>query len=380
MRPALALAMLAATAAIASAAPPVFRIEPDTLHADTLGMWRASLVLENHDQWGLYPDSLFLDWKCLDDDASTFPTSGTMTLSALARAIEPAGADEQTGLDWSAPANFERGSVTFRLYAHDAKKVSHALSVTLAVTGNALYDLHPPVLLDVGSRKVEVVHMSVDASVQPGSGVLYVPPAGVSARSMMRWASQLVWRGHAVSIVSLPGSGHSTGAADRAGPASVGAVEAALDRLAHEPDVDRARLAIWGLGEGATAALLVAEKHPDLRGVVAQNAVHDPWSAYRALGSDAREAFAREAGRDSASWRARSPLAAAAHIAAPVLVLQTEDAPAPETAAAREFAAIRSEKGLPVESRMNEPSGRAFQRQEAVRLAIDYLARRLKRP
>ncbi len=365
---------------VSQAAGPVFKVMPDTVWADSGGVWRAGLVVENPAEWGLYADSLFLDWRSSDADASAAPRSGTTSLQALVSVIAPAGARESTGLDWNAPADFERGTLTFRLYLHDAKQQVHALSATAVVAGNALYDRHPAESLDVGGQKVEVVHLAAHEDKRPAGGVLYVPPSGVSARGTLRWAQLLVNRGYAVSILSLPGSGRSSGGADRAGPASVAAVEAALARLAHEPGVDAKRLAVWGLGDGASTALLVAARHPELQAVVAQDASHDPWASYRALAAPGREAYVREAGRDSAGWKARSPLAVAARITAPVLVLQTSDSSAPDVAAAEAFAAVRAGKQLAVETRIGAREQRPFRRNEAVRVALDFLARRLRRP
>ncbi len=349
MRRGLQLCLLALSLpCVSRAGGPTFKVLPDTLRADTTGVWRAGLMVENPAEWGLYADSLFLDWRSTDDDAGAAPKRGTTSLTALVSVIAPAGAHESTGLDWNAPADFERGTLTFRLYLHDAKKQVHALSATALVAGNALYDRHPATVLDVSGQKVEVVHMAADEAARPAPGVLYVPPAGVGARSTLRWAQLLVNRGLAVSLVSLPGAGRSSGSADRAGPASVAAAEAALARLAHEPGVDAKCLAIWGLGDGGTTALLVAARHPELQAVVAQDA--------------------------------RSPLVVAARIAPPVLVLQTSDSSAPDAAAAEAFAAARAEKQLPVECRIGAREQRPLRRGDAVRVALDFLGRRLRKP
>src|SRR5439155_1149528 len=53
----------------ARAGEPVFRITPDTLRASAIGEWLASLSLENHGDWGLYPDSLSMDWVSTDPDS-----------------------------------------------------------------------------------------------------------------------------------------------------------------------------------------------------------------------------------------------------------------------------------------------------------------------
>ena len=66
-----------------------------------------------------------------------------------------------------------------------------------------------------------------------------------------------------------------------------------------------------------------------------------------------REAFMKAAGAHAAEWKVRSPIAQATRIAAPVLVVQTDEAAVPDPAPAEEFAARRSDAKLFVESRLN---------------------------
>jgi len=222
--------------------------------------------------------------------------------------------------------------------------------------------------------------MAADTSARPAPGFVYVPPAGTSARGSMRSLVSMVSHGQTVAVVSLPGSGRSSGRADRAGPASVAAVEAALARLGKDPSVDPKRLGIWGVKEGATTALLAATAHPELQAVIAQDATYDAWAAYRALPAEARPAYVREAGSDSAGWRARSPLLVASKLAAPVLVLQTNDAGLPDSASAQAFVHARSDQQLFIEARIGHQEGRSFQRRDALRVAQDFLRRRLQHP
>jgi len=227
---------------------------------------------------------------------------------------------------------------------------------------------------------VESILFRPAASESASPGLVYVPPAGVRARGLLRWGKQLAARGYAVLLVSLPGAGRTGGSPDRAGPASVGAVEAALARLAREPGVDAQRIGAWGLAEGATAALLAAGRAPGLRAVVAQDASYDPQATFRALPDSARAAFVREVGRDSAAWRSRSPLASATRVEPAVLVLHTNDPGAPPSAPAEAYAAERAARGLPVESRIGAREPRPLRRPDAVRLALDFLQRRLRHP
>lgn len=373
----LTLVLLAAPAAPIRAATPVLRVAPDTIRADSTGVWRASLSVENPAEVGLYPDSLNLEWRSLDEETSVAPHQGLTSLTQLVRVMPPAGAGETTGFDWNAPADFTRGTLTFHLYLHDAKKQPFALQADVVVAGSDLDDRYPSTFVDAGGHKVEVVHLPA-AAPSPAPGLLYVPPAGVSARMALRWALQFAGRGYAVSVVSLPGSGRSPGPSDRAGPASVAAVEAALARLVKEPGVNGKRLAVWGLGDGGSTALLAAVRHPELQAVVAQNAEYDPWRTYRTLSPADQQAFVRAAGSDSAAWRARAPGLVATRISTPVLVLHSVGMGAGSIASAEAFVAARAERDLPSESRI-EGNTQATRR-DASRVASDFLARRLKQP
>jgi len=380
---ALALLPFAAPAHAAPAsggAPPEFRVDPDTLYADGSGNLHASLLIQNKAGYGLYPDSLTMEWRNDDPDSSASPRAGVTPLMGLVRVFAAASAGESTGMQWMAPADFERGTIVFKLVTHDGQKNVYHSSARVLVAGNSLFDQYPRELLNPGREAVEVVVMTADTSARPAPGLLYVPPAGASARGTMRQFVSTVASGTTVALVSLPGSGRSAGRPDRAGPASVAAVDAAIVRLEKDPSVDPKRLGVWGVREGATAALLAAAKHPELQAVIAQDATYDPWVAHRALPAAEREAFVREAGRDSAGWRARSPLLMATKITAPVMVLQTDEPGAPDSTSAAAFVHARSDQQLFVEARVGNQSGRAFMTRDAVRVGQDFLRRRLRHP
>jgi len=382
---ALAVLLLAARAHAADAGatqgtPPVFSIDPDTLYADDTGNWHAGLVIENKAGYGLYADSLTMEWRSDDPDSTPGPRSGVQPLMGLVAVIAPASAGESTGMQWTSPADFERGTIVFRLVTHDGQKNVYHSTARVTVAGNYLFDKFPRELLKSGRDVVDVVVMSADTSARPAPGLLYVPPAGVSARVCMRQFVSLVAIGNTVAVVSLPGAGRSGGRADEAGPASVAAVDAAIARLAKDPSVDPKRIGIWGVNDGATTALLAAVKHPELQAVIAQDAAYDAWAAYRALPADARRKYVREAGSDSAGWRARSPLIVATKVPVPVLVLQTNEASAPDSASAQAFANARSDQQLFIESRIGRQGSRPFMSRDAVRVGQEFLRRRLHHP
>src|SRR5262249_61229785 len=57
-----------------------------------------------------------------------------------------------------------------------------------------------------------------------------------------------------VACVSIPGYGRSSGPGRFVGPPTVAASRRALDLLAARPEVDPAKVAVWGSGDGAVAA------------------------------------------------------------------------------------------------------------------------------
>ena len=375
------VAVLAMAPVAASAEPPVFRLEPDTLRADAEGQWRVRFVIENRSERGLYVDSLALEWRSLDREPGGPAATGVHSLVTIARAIQPASAGESTGMEWSSPADFDRGTLTFHLFAREGNDRKHALAASVVVAGSDLSDAYPSLMLAAGAGQAELIVVLPDSGARPAPGVLYLPPAGTRARSLLRWAHALVSRGQALALLSRPGSGRSTGPPDRAGAQSVAGATAALARLAREPGVDGRRLAIWGEADGATTALLTAASHPQLLGVVAQDASFDAWATYRALPDTARARFVREAGTDSAAWRARSPLIVAARIQAPVLVLHSTEPSAPPAEPARAFVEARGGRALPTESRIGAgEGGRPFARRDYVRVAHEFLTRRLRQP
>jgi dienelactone hydrolase len=321
-----------------------------------------------------------MEWRSDDPDSTPGPRTGVQALMGLVAVIAPASAGESTGMQWTSPADFERGTIVFRLVTHDGQKNVYHSTARVTVAGNYLFDKYPRELLKSGRDVVDVVVMSADTSARPAPGLLYVPPAGVSARACMRQFVSLVSIGNTVAVVSLPGAGRSGGRADEAGPASVAAVDAAIARLAKDPSVDPKRIGIWGVEDGATTALLAAVKHPELQAVIAQDAAYDAWAAYRALPADARRKYVREAGSDSAGWRARSPLIVATKVPVPVLVLQTNEASAPDSASAQAFANARSDQQLFIESRIGRQGSRPFMSRDAVRVGQEFLRRRLHHP
>lgn len=373
-----AILLCAALATRAGAAGPTFAVVPDTLRADSTGLWHADIRVGNlGGQFGLYPDSLSYTYRNDDPDVTDRPRTGTMSLDVLIRMLPPLSAGEESALAYGGPAEFERGTLLFRFSGHDAAKQNFTLECQVTVAGSDLSDAHPAIVLDIPGQRTDMVILPAAAERQPAPAILVVPPAGTAARSLIRWGSLLTARGFTIAIVSLPGAGRSNSKADAAGPASAAAVRAALARLAKEPGVDPARIVIWGQREGANAALLAAAGHAGMQGVIAQDADYDLWAAYRAKPAAERQAFVAQAGTDSAAWRARSPMEAATRIAVPVLVLKTGDASASAVAPAEAFVARRAAKELYVESRWSAQEHTPLRQHEVTRIVLGFAERRV---
>jgi predicted esterase len=78
-----------------------------------------------------------------------------------------------------------------------------------------------------------------------------------------------------VACISLPGYGRSSGPSRFVGPQSVAAARNALDLLATRPDIDRNRMAVWGLADGAVAAGLLMDSDARPRAVILQSGAYD---------------------------------------------------------------------------------------------------------
>lgn len=95
------------------------------------------------------------------------------------------------------------------------------------------------------------------------------------ARQCIRKASVFTSMDIQVACISLPGYGKSSGPSRFVGPPSVQAAGRALDLMAARPDVDPARMAVWGLDDGAVAAGLLMDSDSRPRAFVLQSGAYD---------------------------------------------------------------------------------------------------------
>ena len=179
-----------------ASAAPRFTVTPTTLRADSTGTWHAEMRIENlGSELGFYADSLVLTYVNSDVDRSTRPARGVVDLSALVRMQPPISSGDASGLSYGAPADFERGTLRFRVSGHDSQNHRAAAEFEVQVTGSDLGDAHPPILLEMGAARTDLVFLAADSAKGPTATVLYVPPSGTAARSLMRWTQLLRLRG-----------------------------------------------------------------------------------------------------------------------------------------------------------------------------------------
>ena len=96
-----------------------------------------------------------------------------------------------------------------------------------------------------------------------------------NARRCIEQSSSLVAMGMLEACISIPGFGKSSGPSRFVGPQAVEAAHRAVDLIASRPDVDRDRIAVWGLSDGAVAAGLLMDSDPRLRAVILQSGFYD---------------------------------------------------------------------------------------------------------
>lgn len=298
--------------------------EVDTVETGADFTWTVTLHLQNPGESGLYVDSLFCEIEDTDPGQTRAERTTFADLTRLVRgnaSIEAAG---HMVVQHASPALAESARLRYTMHVHRASGPTFARS-TLVLARPGASTAYESKHLDVSGKRVEyvVVHATPDQGSHPG--LLFVHGHGSHARHSIRLARQLSLRGYTVMAVSMPGYGTSDGPADLMGPATVTALERALDALRATPGVDTARVAAWGQSRGATAVAALAARRADLDAVILQSGIYDLWATHRGTKLDGfPAAIVAEAGQDSAAWSARSPILSAAKIAAPVLVLHGE--------------------------------------------------------
>ncbi len=347
----LALSLAFACAARAGTGTPSMTAQ-DTVRADGELIWSIDYHLLNPLQTGFFPDSFFADFEDRDPAARKGPRQFTERLDALLKGILPISGGEGVTATYLVPARFETGRVTLRMYGHTAgvEGALPALTATTELLPGPFHAAYPSTIEPAGKGKVELVCLAPGNSEGKAPGVLFVHDESSHARRKLEVARFLQQRGYAVVLVSLPGSGASSGPPDWCGPATRAALETALRKLASLPGVDPAKLVVWGQSRGATAAALLATAHPELKAVVLESATYDLAAAWRAGTPELRAEIEAEAGADSTQWKSRSLLLNAKRIRTPVVLFHGEDDSIAPPASAHAFEAALLAAGTPVEA------------------------------
>jgi hypothetical protein len=343
---ALALGLAGAGAARADAPAGLsLRLARDPSPADPLGPVAVRAVVVNGSEHPVFLDSLRLERAPATGGAATL----SQALPVPARVDGIAEGDSQLVSVTVTPAR-ESERITLRFFLHGLHVPAFALADTLGIDGVDPVRLYRPRVVTLNGRATELTEVPASGLSEGGTGVLLLRDPDSRLEDDVQVAFTLARSGMSVLIVSPPGVGGSKGPADYAGPASLAAARAALDTLARMPGVSPSRLAAWGAGWGGTLALLLAEARPELRAVVAQSALADPWVAYRTSGPAFTKAFVAAAGRDSAAWKARSPFAGVTFLRSKVLVLHGEQDRVASADAMHEFVATAHRAGIEMDA------------------------------
>jgi pimeloyl-ACP methyl ester carboxylesterase len=101
--------------------------------------------------------------------------------------------------------------------------------------------------------------------------------AGFSAQTFCSTWSTQVFLGKKVDVIGInrPGYGKSTGEPDLAGPQSLAAVTAAMNKLDATKTLRAPVVGYWGYGAGATMALISSKNKPDIKFIIAGGGVYD---------------------------------------------------------------------------------------------------------
>lgn len=372
----LALAATAATAA--PAASPVTMVpESEVVRADGSLTWNVPLRIENASETGFYLDSLVLSITNRDPGASA--PQVRRRIETATRALPTIGARDSNTYTYIGPAECEQGELVFELHGHGGTGRTHRLSARVRVDGGVLTDACPPRTLRGGGRDFEMVVAPASGLGVGAPGILLLPSEAAGVRAQLLTITTLAQRGYHVVALGAPGTGRSNAGADAAGPATLAAAAAALDTLLASPGVDRDRIGVWGTSRGATAALLLAARRPEVKGIVAVSAIYDWASGYRLAGESERRRLRAEAGADTTAWRTRSPLHAAAGLRVPVLVLHGEKDTISSADDARAFVARLEQSGNTIERRYLPSGAHALPSRDVNRPVLEFLRTRFGR-
>ena len=342
---------LAATIALSAAKKPAtpqpqLLIRETQLAATTDFRWSIPMQFRNPTDAGLYTDSLTTEATDLGAGVTHGPRSVMIPNRFLHRQLPTLGTGDSASLAFSYTALYEHARVVMRYYAHTETGEARFASDTVEMLPAPFALMCPPRSFQSAGRAVEFFFARATGATATFTTVLLVHGDQSHARYLLPLASDLATRGFNVLAISQPGYGRSAGRRDLMGPASVRALDDAIEYAKRLPGVDSTRIVVWGIDRGATLAARAVMTRTDLAGAVATRGMYDLWAVARESPT-LRDAFVREAGADSAAWRARSPSALPPVLHAPLWVeYDNSDRLVPATQA-QAFAFALSQAGQP---------------------------------
>jgi dipeptidyl aminopeptidase/acylaminoacyl peptidase len=329
---------------------PYLTCSPTEVKANEALSWGTTLRFYNSLSTGVYTDSVRLRYEDRDTGETRVERTRDVSMPGMASAFGSVSAGDSVGFSFSAPATFETGRVTIRVYCHSGDGNVYSPSTSFTVLPGPVSDEHPSEFLTVDGRKVETVFFR-SAKGDGSPGILLIHGHGSQARSLLGTALQLASRGFHVMLVSMPGYGLSEGPPDLSGPRTIAAASAAFDKLKRTPGVDSTHVGAWGISRGAGVVATLAARRNDLGCAIDQSGIYDLQATYRGTKLPGfRETIVAEAGQDSAAWKERSPIYRASSTHAPTLVLHGEMDPNVPADQARAYAATLKAAGVATDS------------------------------
>ena len=318
---ALAVLLCAAPAAGAERGGVRVVLPPAPVKATEDAKWLVPIKVINDLDAGIFGDSLSCDIDDLDPGITRSGRRSHATSNALVAAMRSLGRSDSTVITYSSMASCERARLTFHLFTHTGAGEQHESVGTCEVAPGLIWRSFPSQFIDDKGKRIETVLIPEPWPRGSSPGVLLVHSEGSHARRLIPLAWNLANAGYTVMLVSLPGYGQSAGAPDFGGPATVHALNRALDALRRSPQVDSGRIAVWGISRGATAAALLAAERHDLSGLVLESGVYDPQTAFHDTKSDSLRRALQTEGKTNGGWSKRSALRVADRLKLPVLLM-----------------------------------------------------------
>lgn len=187
--------------------------------------------------------------------------------------------------------------------------------------------------------------------IKPRPALLLIHEGKSRAHRFRRTMFRLAGMGLTTMSISLPGFGNSTGPEDFAGPRSVKAVLAAVKYLATRKDICQNCIGIYGIGQGATTALLASIRSRNIHLTALENGLYGLDKAYLSLPSTFRERLLSLLGgnprKNPRAYRARSPIHEAGKIQGPVLIIHSKESKKFPISEAKKLADSLKKEDLP---------------------------------